>query len=404
MSAITIGGDLVHYEDLGRGKPVILLHSWLGSWRYWIPTMQQLSVSKYRTYAIDLWGFGDSSKVTEDNAEAYYTIEGQAKLLDGFLEKMGISKAVFIGHGLGAAVLAHYASNPERGKKVHRMVVVSPPLFDTGPMPSPKAPQALTANTAAKTPSPNETLPVLPADTPKAAPTSSPSPTSALPTPPTITPEGLAIPMPDAATIPSMSPDERRKLLEQVALAAAQKASPAKPETPPNPPPLTTEQMKAPAAAPTEEKPAEPPSDSALLKKEPLLEILGDTDLQKLLSKHMDVSSNNFEKLKTEVTKTDPNAVVFSCRNVHTYREILNLDIPLLVLFGLNDTLMKLSEEKLREQLRGRKQLALVEFDGVRHYPMLEDTAKFTRLLKDFLESPEVENLTVKEEWRRRTR
>ncbi|SRR5258706_11925765 len=61
MSAITIENDLVHYEVLGRGRPVIFVHGWLGSWRYWVPTMQQLSM-KYRTYALDLWGFGDSGK------------------------------------------------------------------------------------------------------------------------------------------------------------------------------------------------------------------------------------------------------------------------------------------------------------------------------------------------------
>ena len=43
MSALTLDGDLVHYEVLGRGgRPVILLHGWIGSWRYWIPVMQQL--------------------------------------------------------------------------------------------------------------------------------------------------------------------------------------------------------------------------------------------------------------------------------------------------------------------------------------------------------------------------
>ena len=41
MSAITIGGDLIHYEVLGRGRPVLLVHGWIGSWRYWVPAMQQ---------------------------------------------------------------------------------------------------------------------------------------------------------------------------------------------------------------------------------------------------------------------------------------------------------------------------------------------------------------------------
>lgn len=39
MSAISVAGDLVHYEVLGRGRQVVLIHGWVGSWRYWIPTM-----------------------------------------------------------------------------------------------------------------------------------------------------------------------------------------------------------------------------------------------------------------------------------------------------------------------------------------------------------------------------
>ncbi|MDH4138550.1 MAG: alpha/beta hydrolase, partial [Anaerolineae bacterium] len=38
MSAIVIDGGLIHYESWGRGSPLILLHGWLGSWRYWMPT------------------------------------------------------------------------------------------------------------------------------------------------------------------------------------------------------------------------------------------------------------------------------------------------------------------------------------------------------------------------------
>ena len=42
MSAIVIENGLVHYEVIGRGKPVIFLHGWLGSWRYWMGTMEAL--------------------------------------------------------------------------------------------------------------------------------------------------------------------------------------------------------------------------------------------------------------------------------------------------------------------------------------------------------------------------
>ncbi len=121
MSALTVDHDLVHYEVLGRGRPVILLHGWLGSWRYWIPAMQQISV-KYRTYALDLWGFGESAKEPR-----LYGFEAQVRLLTEFIERLGIGKAALVGHGLGAAVATRYALRaPDR---VPRLMAISPPLF-----------------------------------------------------------------------------------------------------------------------------------------------------------------------------------------------------------------------------------------------------------------------------------
>jgi pimeloyl-ACP methyl ester carboxylesterase len=97
MSAILIENDLVHYEVLGRGKPVLFLHSWIGSWRYWIPVMQAASVG-YRTYALDLWGFGDTAKNQK------YSIEDQTQLIIQFLDKLGIFRIAIVGHGLGGLV------------------------------------------------------------------------------------------------------------------------------------------------------------------------------------------------------------------------------------------------------------------------------------------------------------
>lgn len=123
MSAVAIDNDLVHYEVLGRGRPVILVHGWLGSWRYWISTMQQLS-TKFRTYALDLWGFGDSSKF--NSPDDRYNLDAQVELLNGFMERLGISKAALIGHGLGAAVvIRHSAKHPDR---IPRVVAISPPV------------------------------------------------------------------------------------------------------------------------------------------------------------------------------------------------------------------------------------------------------------------------------------
>jgi len=120
LSALIVEDEVVHYEVLGRGRPLIFVHGWLGSWRYWIPTMQALS-SEYRTYALDLWGFGDSAKVSDR-----YALEPQAELLARFMDQLGILKAAFVGHGLGGAVLLRFARlHPELADRV---MAVSVPL------------------------------------------------------------------------------------------------------------------------------------------------------------------------------------------------------------------------------------------------------------------------------------
>ncbi len=120
MSAIIIDDKIVHYEVLGRGKPIVFLHGWVGSWRYWIPTMQAASTS-YRAYAIDLWGFGDSAKETSK-----YTLEQQTDLLDFFLNHMGIGKVALVGHGLGAIIAMLYAS--KHTFVVDRMMGIGAPI------------------------------------------------------------------------------------------------------------------------------------------------------------------------------------------------------------------------------------------------------------------------------------
>jgi pimeloyl-ACP methyl ester carboxylesterase len=120
VSAIIIDNGLVHYEALGRGRPLIFLHGWLGSWRYWMPTMENLS-DRYRTYAFDLWGFGDSDR----NAQ-HYDIESYVSLLDQFMEQLGIMRASIIGHALGASVAVLAAMRwPDR---IDRVMAVSTPL------------------------------------------------------------------------------------------------------------------------------------------------------------------------------------------------------------------------------------------------------------------------------------
>ncbi len=123
MSAILIDERIVHYEVLGRGRPIIFLHGWVGSWRYWVPAMQTAAMS-FRAYALDLWGFGDTAKDA-----SCYSLEKQTALLERFMQEMGIGKVALVGHGLGALVSILFARRaPEL---VDRLMAVSVP-FEIG--------------------------------------------------------------------------------------------------------------------------------------------------------------------------------------------------------------------------------------------------------------------------------
>jgi pimeloyl-ACP methyl ester carboxylesterase len=120
MSALIIDGDIVHYEAFGRGKPVLFIHGWLGSWRYWVPTMEAMA-DKYRAYAVDLWGFGDS-----DKSKLRYSVSDYVALINGFVNARGIGQIHLVGHALGAVVALEYAAlYPDQ---VNRVVAVSLPL------------------------------------------------------------------------------------------------------------------------------------------------------------------------------------------------------------------------------------------------------------------------------------
>lgn len=124
MSITTIGNQLIHYEVLGRGQPIIFIHGWLGSWRYWWPSMQAMS-SQHRSFAFDLWGFGDSSKASE-----LYSVDAYVAMMHQFIDQLGVARPIYIiGHSLGAVVGLRYTMKyPEN---VEKLIAVALPVTGT---------------------------------------------------------------------------------------------------------------------------------------------------------------------------------------------------------------------------------------------------------------------------------
>lgn len=124
MSSIVTEQGILHYESLGRGRPIILLHGWINSWDVWRDSMFALASSGlYRVYALDFWGFGESAKSTPNAA---FRMDSYVEMVYEFMNRLGIQHSPIFGHSMGGTVALKMAlAHPER---VSRVAVVGSPI------------------------------------------------------------------------------------------------------------------------------------------------------------------------------------------------------------------------------------------------------------------------------------
>ncbi|MCD9025998.1 alpha/beta fold hydrolase [Cohnella silvisoli] len=102
-------GTTIAYEEAGSGHPIVLLHGYCGSHRYWDEAMPLLA-AQGRVIAPDLRGHGASSA-----SEGVYTMEQLADDLAALLDELKLSRVNLIGHSLGGYIALAFADKyPER--------------------------------------------------------------------------------------------------------------------------------------------------------------------------------------------------------------------------------------------------------------------------------------------------
>ncbi|HEY6042250.1 MAG TPA: alpha/beta hydrolase [Anaerolineae bacterium] len=109
-------GSRVHYIVAGQGHPVILVHGWRDSgytWRKNIPDLAKY----FRVYALDLPGFGFSTRY----AEAIYTVPQFARWVAQFMKALKIPSAHIVGNSLGGATALELSY--ERPELVDKLVL-----------------------------------------------------------------------------------------------------------------------------------------------------------------------------------------------------------------------------------------------------------------------------------------
>ena len=111
------GGD-VHVREDGdrRDPPLLLIHGWVSTMRWWDRVTPALA-RDFRVIRVDLLGHGGSEK-----PDGGYSIEKQADLVDGVLERLGVRRAVVVGHSRGGAVAT--ALVERHRSRVERLMVI----------------------------------------------------------------------------------------------------------------------------------------------------------------------------------------------------------------------------------------------------------------------------------------
>src|SRR5262249_20729001 len=122
MPIIDRNGVKLAYDDRGAGKPAFLfVHGWTCNRSFFAPQAEHFA-RRHRVVSVDLRGHGES-----DKPAGAYPITTYADDLAFVIDRLGIGKAIAVGHTMGGiTVLPLAAAHPER---VAAIVMVDPAPF-----------------------------------------------------------------------------------------------------------------------------------------------------------------------------------------------------------------------------------------------------------------------------------
>jgi pimeloyl-ACP methyl ester carboxylesterase len=117
-------GARIYYEDRGEGQPILLVHGWTCSSRFWQKNVAELA-KEFRVVTLDLRGHGNSSKILGGHTVAQY-----ARDIREIVELLQLEELTLAGWSLGGPVVLSYY---DQFRDDNRLKALG--LIDTAPYP-----------------------------------------------------------------------------------------------------------------------------------------------------------------------------------------------------------------------------------------------------------------------------
>jgi len=108
------------YQDIGRGRPVVLIHGWPLNYQMWEYQLNELPKHNIRVIAYDRRGFGLSSRPWD--GYDYDTFAQDLKLL---LDELNLTDVTLVGFSMGGGEVARYLSKYNGDGRVTKAALIS---------------------------------------------------------------------------------------------------------------------------------------------------------------------------------------------------------------------------------------------------------------------------------------
>ncbi len=123
---VEVDGATIHFQEFGsRQNPtVLLIHGYTASTYVWADSTPLLAENGFHVIAVDLLGFGFSDKPRWFD----YAIASQARIIERFMDRLGIGRAMIVGSSYGGAVALTIAL--DYAERVEKLVLVDAVIND----------------------------------------------------------------------------------------------------------------------------------------------------------------------------------------------------------------------------------------------------------------------------------